>query len=94
MKQLQADRGEVGEVEACRLRAADHHLREAVEILLPFAAAEIDAEAGRIVDAAVDARIRHRLLGGAGGELRVSPAVGTGISPPLVCNDVPVSIHS
>ena len=44
-------------------------LREAIEILLPFAAAQIDAEPRGIELGVQHARVVHRLLGGAGGEL-------------------------
>ena len=59
------------------LEAGHHHVGEAVEVLLPLAAAHVDAEAGRVVDAhlrqVLEARVGHRLLGGADGEMRVPP---------------------
>ncbi len=47
---------------------------KAVEILLPFAAAQIDAEAGGIDAGLSDAGIAHGLLGRADGETGVPAA--------------------
>ena len=48
---------------------------EAVEVLLPLAAAGVDAEAGRIEAAVQHAGIGHGLLGGADGEMRMPALV-------------------
>ena len=53
------------------VEAGHHHFGEAVEILLALAAAGIDAEAGGIELAEVEARVGHGLLGGADGEVGV-----------------------
>ena len=57
------------------VEAGDHHLGEAVEILLAFAAAGVDAEAGGIELAEIQARVGHGLLGGADGEVGVPALV-------------------
>ena len=62
IENLQPGLGELGDVERVAFDGAHHHLRKAVEVLLPFAAAQINAEAGRIERRIEQPRGRDRLL--------------------------------
>ena len=72
MQHFQALADELRDVELVAAgQSGDHHLREPVEVLLAFAAAGVDAEPRGIDLVEFDARVGHRLLRGADGEVGV-----------------------
>ena len=92
MKRLQSFFRELRHVEHVARDRRIHHAGEGVEVLLPFAAAQVDAQPRRIGGQAVrQAGILHRLERGPRREFRVTPAEPpTGRVLALVA-DVPVA---
>ena len=90
VQRFEAFAGEGADVERVAIEGAGHHAAKAGEILLAFAAAEIDAEARGIAMVFVEAGVLHRLLGGAGGEARVAAAIFPAVGIFAGIADIPV----
>ena len=91
VQSLQAKLGEAGDVERLPVDGLHHHGREGVEILLAFAAAEVNPEPGGIVEAVGETGIGHRPHGSAGSKLGVAAAVFPVFRGVALVGDVPVA---